>query len=102
MVALPLRTLELDDTLGLDLDRRSALGVRPVALWPMGDDRRTLGLGSRRLLSAPPLHAGSGRVPRNTGDRLELRRRGRRRVVPAGAWRNLLAELHPRRGLCSQ
>src|SRR5450830_1282068 len=44
--ALPLRALGMDRTLGLDLDRRRALGLCPLPLWALGADRAALVLGS--------------------------------------------------------
>src|SRR5258707_15896587 len=102
MGALSLRTLELDGALGLDLDRRSALGLCPVALRPVGADRRALGVGPRRLCRAPPLRAGSGCVHWYAWGRLELAGGGCCRLVPARTGRGLLAELHARCELCSE
>src|ERR1700733_10959398 len=50
MGALYLRALGLDQSLGLDLGRRRALGICAFPLWPLGLRRRFLGLGSGALL----------------------------------------------------
>ncbi len=65
--ALSLRPLGVDATLGPDVDRRPALGLRAVSLRTMGDDRRAMGLGPGRPGRARGLCAGAGCLYRLTG-----------------------------------
>ncbi len=66
--AVPTRPLGLCRSLGLDVGRRRALGVRAVPLRPLGVDRRALGLGAVGLYgcrrSRAGLRAGPGEFRR--------------------------------------
>src|SRR5262249_34497251 len=57
MGTLPLRALGLCRTLGLDLDRRCALGLHAVPLWPLGPGRPVLGLVAGHRRGPPGLFA---------------------------------------------
>src|SRR5271166_2000304 len=83
--ALSRRPLALDRPLGLDLDRRSALGICSVSLRPLGLYRRALGLGPGQLCRASGLCPGRRRLPGNRRGRAEYRRHHRagHRLVPA-------------------
>ena len=101
--ALHARPVGLDRAVGLDLDRRRAVGVRAVAFRALGLYRRALVLGPRQLCGVAGLRTGAGRLPRRPGHRA-LRRGGGRtasRLVSARPGRNLLAELRGRPELCS-
>src|SRR5260370_10200804 len=56
--ALPLRLLELDRALGVELDRRRAVGLRAVPLRPLGLYRPRLRLASGPLRARPRLCPG--------------------------------------------
>src|ERR1035441_8481971 len=60
--ALPSRTLGLDRSLGLDLDRRRCLGLCAVSLWALGLRQFCVVLGPRKSESASGLCASAGRV----------------------------------------
>src|SRR5215472_10551057 len=100
--ALPVRALEMDCTLGMDLAGRSALGFCAVALWPVDPHRRALGLDPWRLRRAAALCAGNSRVPWHTGYRVEFGGGADGCMVSPRAGRALLAELYARPGLHSQ
>ena len=61
MGAVPLRTLVLDRSVGLDVGRRCAVGLCAVSLWSLGVRWRVVGLGARpgarRPVYAPALVA---------------------------------------------
>ena len=89
--ALPRRPLGLGRPLGLDLGRRRALGLRRVALRPLGQHRRHLGLGAgpgaQQAVYAPALVVFVGG---NNFQLTHLRRPvGGVALVPAGAARGL-------------
>ena len=79
--ALPPRPLGMDLALGLDLDRRRALGLCAVPLRPLGPDRFALGLGARPAGPAPDLRAGTGGLRRR-----RRRRRSHQRSQAVPAW----------------
>ena len=85
--ALSRRPLGVGRAVGLDVDRRGAVGLRAVPLRTVGAGRRRVGLGSRRGRRAPGVCAGARRVDRPA--RLERerddRQRARGRLVPARA-----------------
>ena len=94
--ALPLRALGVDRTLGLDLDRRCALGLRPFPLRTLGADRATLVLGARpiRAPSPPQLRPRAGGLSGHAAARLTAAGAASRcRLGAAGARRNLAARL---------
>ena len=103
--ALSTRQLAPHRAVGLDLDRRHAVGVRAVALRPLDPGprprrrrARSLGLGPRQDRRGPRLHAGRRRLYRHRRGRAQLSGRVQPGggVVPAGARRNLLAGLYRR------
>ena len=85
--AVSRRPLGVGRAMGLDVDRRGAVGLRAVPLWTLGPGRRRMGLGPRRDRRAPGVRAGARRVDRPA--RLERERDDRQRaggrLVPARA-----------------
>src|SRR5881392_3620291 len=65
--AVPLRSLGLGRSLGLDLGRRCAMGIRTLSLRPLGMAVRTLGLVSRRLCPAAGMGACARRLVWRSG-----------------------------------
>ncbi len=94
---VPLRPLGLDPALGLDLDRRCALGLCTVPLRSLVALGWPLVLVARRLPSAPGVRAGAGGLDRRPElQRLDRHRRpiaARRGLGAAGAARALRALL---------
>ena len=91
--AVPRRTLGMGRSVGLDLGRRCALGIRRVSLRPLGELQREMGVGAGPRAQPGRLRAGIGRFRRrqqlSAFDFERKRRRGR--VVPARAARRLPA-----------
>ena len=81
--AIPGRSLGLGGPVGLDLDRRRALGLCALPLRLVADDRRPLELVARPAPLPAALRAGAERVGAATG--LRHRRADRRRLPPAAA-----------------
>ena len=99
--ALPVRALGVDPALGLDLDRRPALGFCAVSLRPLDQCRRPLGMGSGDARPASGLRPGAGSVSRRAGRfRWRPGRRPRCRLVSARARRRLCAVVRGGTGLC--
>ena len=93
--AVPLRPLGVDPTLGLDLGRRRAVGLRAVPLRALDLSRQPVVLGARPLGRAAGVRAGARRLGRRAaGRRVGLgQHRTERRLVPARAARGLRAAL---------
>src|SRR5579872_1467317 len=89
--SLSRRALGVDRTLGLDLGRRSALGLRSLSLWPVGFVWRTLGLDTGTLGSHAAVCPGTGGMGRRSKRRVGVqhefldRNRGRGGLVSVGA-----------------
>ena len=96
--ALSHRALGLRAAVGLDLDRRAALGLRAVPLWPLGQSRQSLGLGAAAARCPAGLRAGAGGFRRRHRTGRDARQPERRagRLVPARSARGLRAVLHDR------
>ena len=94
--ALSHRPLVLRAAVGLDLDRRAAVGLRAVPLRPLGQSQQSLGLGAAAARCPAGLCAGAGRLRRRHRARRDARQPERcaGRLVPARAARGLRAVLH--------
>ncbi len=93
--ALPRRPLGMDRPLGLDLGGRRALGLRRVALRPLDESARNMGLGPRPSANTRLLRPGARRVCRRRQLSAIHFHRHRRwsRMVPARAARGLSTSL---------
>ena len=93
--AVPRRALGVGGSVGLDLDRRCALGLRRFPLRPLDEHSRRMGLGTRSRSDPRLLRTGTGRVRgRRQLPAVDFQRqRRRRRVVPARAARGVPAVL---------
>ena len=94
--ALSHRALGLRAAVGLDLDRRAALGLRAVPLRPLGQSRQSLGLGAAAARCPPGLRSRAGglRRRRRAGRDAGQPERRAGRLVPARSARSLRALLH--------
>ncbi len=92
--AVPLRSLGLDRSVGLDLDRRCAVGIRAVPLRTLGAPLRRLGLDARTHRRASGVRAGARRVRRRIGMAgVDPRRSGTGGLVPARTARTVRARV---------
>ena len=95
--ALQHRPLGLGAALGMDLGRRSPVGLCPLSLRPLGLSPKRLGLGAGHLRRPSGLRAGAGGVDGWPSAQCfhfdRWRRRSAGRLVPARAPRGLRAEL---------
>jgi len=91
--ALQHRALGLGGAVGMDVDRRCAVGLRAVALRTLGVLRQPLGLGARPGGSAAVLRASRGWLYRRRLDLHPHRRRPGRGVVSAGPARRVPARV---------
>ena len=101
--ALPHRPLGLRAAVGLDLDRRPAVGLRALSLRPLGQQRQSLDVGAAAARGAAGLCAGAGRLRgrhRAGGDAVAAEQRAGR-LVPARSARGLRAVLHDQPRLLS-
>ena len=97
--AVSIRPLGMGQSLGLDLDRRRALGLCTVSLRPMGEPAQPLVLGARTAPRATGLCAGARRVDRQSA-RWLLRGGLPGPLVPARAARSVCAELSTHAAPC--
>src|SRR5262245_42230221 len=74
--AVSRRALGMGRTLGLDLGRSRALGVRALSLWALGERARAMGLGARSARGAAGLCARAGGMDRSAGVARRHRTRG--------------------------
>ena len=89
--AVSLRPLGLGRAVGLDLDRRRALGLRALPLRPLGVRASSLVLGAGSATHPSVLRAGARRLGRRAvRERVPVVRQ-RRRLVPARAARSVRA-----------
>ena len=66
---------------GVDVGRSRALGLRAVSLWPLGHDRRSLGVVARWSSRTSGVGTGIGRIRRRRHQCVNRLRRARRRLV---------------------
>ena len=99
--ALSGRPLGVGRAVGLDVDRRSAVGLRALPLREVGADRRLLGMGSGRGRRAPGVRTGTRRLGRAARlERFHRHRKGARgRLVPARTARGVRTRLPVQHGL---
>src|SRR5882724_4354785 len=94
--ALSHRVLVIREAVGLDLDRRAAVGLCALPLRPLGQQQQSLGMGAAAARCPSGLRAGAGRLRRRRrigGDAGQPEQRAGR-LVPAGSARGLCAALH--------